>query len=431
MRIDINGEIVGNGQKFYDEDFCPQDFKDAISDIGDGEQVDIHITSPGGSVIDGNIIVSSIRELQANGHFVVSYVHGIAASMASVIACACDELHMDENAVLMIHLPFSYVEGNANDMKKEAELLDLMTKSLVSVYRSKFNKTDGEIVQMLTNETWILGGESSEYGLKCVIDNATSEPMKFAAKYKKIFNNFKHIPEVLNMTNEEEITNEDNVKGAQRLADEVLEGMARNSETVKEDDASDEDKPTKEEENGGSSTEEHSEEDNEEDNEEQPTEEPKEDEEVLNKDEVLAKFAEYEKQIEELKQANEELQKKLDECDKPNEETVTKDECEKRISGVQSSFQHKINDLTEQFNLKDKELISAKSEISSLTEKLEKSQRELSEMVASLEEKTLALASLNAAVNAPPKEIPTLKDGLASCKTVAERLDFINSKKYK
>lgn len=203
--------------------------------------------------------------------------------------------------------------------------------------------------------------------------------------------------------------------------------MARNSETVKEDDASDEDKPTKEEENGGSSTEEHSEEDNE----EQPTEEPKEDEEVLNKDEVLAKFAEYEKQIEELKQANEELQKKLDECDKPNEETVTKDECEKRISGVQSSFQHKINDLTEQFNLKDKELISAKSEISSLTEKLEKSQRELSEMVASLEEKTLALASLNAAVNAPPKEIPTLKDGLASCKTVAERLDFINSKKYK
>lgn len=407
MRIDINGEIVGNGQKFYDEDFCPQDFKDAISNIVDGEQVDIHITSPGGSVIDGNIIVSSIRELQSNGHLVVSYVHGIAASMASVIACACDELHMDENAVLMIHLPFSYVEGNANDMKKEAELLDLMTKSLVSVYRSKFNKTDDEIVQMLTNETWILGGEASEYGLKCVIDNSTSEPMKFAAKYKKIFNNFKHIPEVLNMTDEKEIINEDDKKI--EVPEEEKE-VEVSSEEEKTSDVQDEEKvesPFKQ------------------DTEDDTTNEPKEDDEVLNKDEVLAKFAEYEKQIEELKQANEELQKKLDECEK-----VEKDECEKRISGVQSSFQKKINDLTEQFNFKDKELMTAKSEISSLNEKLEKSQKELSEMVASLEEKTHALASLNAAVNAPCEDLPSMKDGLSKCATPAEKVAFLKSGKY-
>ena len=84
MKIDISGEIVGNGMKMYDDDFCPQDFKDAIEGLQDGEEIELHITSPGGSVLDGNVIISSIREVQKNGHKVVSYVHGIAASMASV-----------------------------------------------------------------------------------------------------------------------------------------------------------------------------------------------------------------------------------------------------------------------------------------------------------------------------------------------------------
>lgn len=363
-------------------------------------------------MIDGNIIVSSIRELQSNGHLVVSYVHGIAASMASVIACACDELHMDENAVLMIHLPFSYVEGNANDMKKEAELLDLMTKSLVSVYRSKFNKTDDEIVQMLTNETWILGGEASEYGLKCVIDNATSEPMKFAAKYKKIFNNFKHIPEVLNMTNEKEITNEDIVKDAEKIGDEVL------AETVKEDETSDEDKPTNEEEKVEVQ-----------ETKDEPTEEveeePKEDEEVLNKDEVLAKFAEYEKQIGELKQANEELQKKLDECEKPVED---------RLAGLQSSLQKnfnaKMNDLNKEIEAKTQELEVFKKETISLKSQLECKEVELSEMASALQEKSMALDSLNSAVNAPSEDLPTMKDGLAKCATPAEKVAFLKAGKF-
>lgn len=421
MRIDILGEIVGNGMKFYDGDFCPQDFKELVANIQDDEQVDIHITSPGGSVIDGNVIVSAIRELQSSGHLVVSYVHGIAASMASVIACACDELHIDANAVLMIHLPFSCVEGNANDMKKEAELLDMMTKSLVSVYRSKFNKSDDEIVQMLTNETWILGEESSTYGLKCVVENGESEPLKIAAKYQKIF---KNIPKrILNMEKEEI---EKSPEEIEKVGDEVLE------ETVKEEPTKEEEKeevqeiPEEEKEEPKEDTPvvESSEEDNEE------KEEPKEDEEVLNKDEVLAKFAEYEKQIEELKQANDELQKKLDECEKPDEETVTKDECEKRVSGMQSKMQAQINDFTSQLKVRDEELRTVKAELTRLNGELEKSSSELSAMASALDEKNNALASLNAGVLKPAEEVPTMKEGLAKCNTPAEKVAFLKSGKY-
>lgn len=161
MRIDIDGELVANGQKFFRDDFCPQDFKDAVKDIEEGEQIELHITSPGGNVIEGNVIVSLIRNAQRDGHKVCAYVHGIAASMASVIACACDELHMDDNAVLMMHLPWSCVEGNSNDMRKEVQVLDMLTKTLVSIYRNKFDKTEDEILQMLADETWILGSEAS------------------------------------------------------------------------------------------------------------------------------------------------------------------------------------------------------------------------------------------------------------------------------
>ena len=388
MKIDISGEIVGNGLKMYDDDFCPQDFKDAIEGLQDGEEIELHITSPGGSVLDGNVIISSIREVQKNGHKVVSYVHGIAASMASVIACACDELHIDSNAVMMCHLPWSFVEGNANDMKKEIEILDMLTKSIVSVYKTKFDKSEEEIMEMLENETWILGEDAKNYGLNCVVEDSTSEPLKIAAKYTS---KFKNTPKRFIMTNEEDIVNAD--AKPMDVSTEVVEEpkvVEANAEPVEKDEDKTDEEPTVEE--------------------------------------LKAKIAELEKANEELHKECEELKKKKHGCE---EDMVTKDECEKRISGVQSSFQKKLNDLTEQFNFKDKELIDAKSEISSLNEKLNKSQEELSKLVASLEEKTLALASLNAAVLKPSDELPTFKEGLANCHSPAEKVAFINSKKYK
>lgn len=412
----IFGAIVDSDMdKFSTDDITLADFNDFVNGVQDGDEVTFVFNSPGGSVTSGIAIANKIKALSNRGVKTTAKIEGVCASISTCIACACDKIVMGKGSFFMIHNCWSVVQGDCNTLRKEADLMEKMNEAIISFYRSKFNATDEQLKQWMNEETWISSEDVNDFGLICEVDDNEVE-FKIAASINRY--DFKHIPEVLNMEEKIETSPEE----IEKVGDEVLE------ETVKEELTKEEEKEevqeTPEEENEEPKEDTPVEESSEEDDEEKPTEEPKED--VLNKDEVLAKFAEYEKQIEELKQANEELQKKLDECEK-----VEKDECEKRISGVQSSFQRKINDLTEQFNIKDRELITAKNEISSLNEKLEKSQEELSGMVASLEEKTRALASLNAAVNTPSEALPTLKEGLAKCHSPSERVAFINSKKYK
>lgn len=153
----------------------------------------------------------------------------------------------------------------------------------------------------------------------------------------------------------------------------------------------------------------------------------------MDMDDVLEKLYEYERMIELLKNENEELTRKLSECGKPDEdkkEMVSKEECEKRVSGMQSKMQSKINDFTSQLKVKDEELNKAKAELTSLNQKLEKANGELSNMASALEEKNNALAQLNAGVLRPAEELPTMNDGLAKCATPKEKVDFLKSGKY-
>lgn len=140
MKIVIDSEITEETAAA----FCEQ-----IKDIAEGEPLKLEISSEGGSVTAGNVIVSKIRELSKTGHQTTAHVISLAASMASVIACACDNLVIDSNAFLMIHCVWSCVQGNAEQLRKEADTLDLFTKSLIAVYRSKFDKTDDEIMAYL------------------------------------------------------------------------------------------------------------------------------------------------------------------------------------------------------------------------------------------------------------------------------------------
>ena len=143
MTFKILGDIVDSGaDKRTNEDVCPQDIKEFIDNLKPNEDINIEITSFGGSCTAGNAIVSMLRKASSEGHHTSSHVVSIAASMASVIACACDDMAIDSNAFLMVHLPYSHVEGNYINMRKEADTLELVTRSLVSVYRTKFDLND-------------------------------------------------------------------------------------------------------------------------------------------------------------------------------------------------------------------------------------------------------------------------------------------------
>jgi len=154
-------------------------------------QIDLHINSPGGDVFDGITIYNLIKQHPAN---VTTYIDGLAASIASVIALSGDTIYMAENALFMIHNPWGCQCGDASDMRKMAELLDTIKGSISKAYISKTDKPEDEIHALMDAETWMDAEEAMELGF---IDDITEKmDMAACAKFIPIMDKagFKHIP---------------------------------------------------------------------------------------------------------------------------------------------------------------------------------------------------------------------------------------------
>ena len=124
------------------------------------ETINLRINSPGGSVIDGNAIFNALQRHPAK---VVTHIDGLAASMASVIAMAGDEVHMADNALLMIHNPWTFSMGDADELRADAELLDKVSISIVNAYgRSQYEAA--EIKNLMDDETWFTAQEAFDAG---------------------------------------------------------------------------------------------------------------------------------------------------------------------------------------------------------------------------------------------------------------------------
>jgi len=116
----------------------------------------LRINSPGGSVFDGTSMYNALRQHPAS---VIVHIDGLAASIASIIALAGNEIRMSENAFFMIHEPWSMVVGSSEDMRKEAELLDKVRGMIAATYMKKSGKEEKEILELMADETWMTSEE--------------------------------------------------------------------------------------------------------------------------------------------------------------------------------------------------------------------------------------------------------------------------------
>ncbi len=124
------------------------------------ETIHLRINSPGGSVIDGNAIFNALARHSAK---VITHIDGLAASMASVIAMAGDEIRMADNALLMIHNPWTVSMGDADDLRADADLLDKMRDIILTSYgRSQYSAE--ELVDLMDAETWMTAQEALDAG---------------------------------------------------------------------------------------------------------------------------------------------------------------------------------------------------------------------------------------------------------------------------
>ncbi|WP_025328901.1 ClpP-like prohead protease/major capsid protein fusion protein [Bibersteinia trehalosi] len=139
-----------------------QQFAKDLKALGNNlKQINLHIHSPGGDVFDGIAIYNLLKNHPANK---TVYIDGLAASMASVIAMAGNEIIMPENAMMMIHKPWGIQGGDADDMRKYADLLDKVESTLIMAYVAKTGKSETDLAEMLKEETWLTGKECVEQG---------------------------------------------------------------------------------------------------------------------------------------------------------------------------------------------------------------------------------------------------------------------------
>lgn len=165
MRIDIKGTIIPNDYAWiYDwlemDCTCPKKVQDII-DKANGEQLDVYIDSGGGDVFAGSAIYSSLRSYSGQ---VKIHIVGLAASSASVIACA-GESDISPTAMMMVHNVSTTSSGDYHDMDKSSDTLQRANKAIASAYVTKTGMTEIEALKLMDNETWLPADEAVKLGL--------------------------------------------------------------------------------------------------------------------------------------------------------------------------------------------------------------------------------------------------------------------------
>ena len=187
--IDLYGEI--SDVTWWGDEVTPAQFKSDLANLGDIKNLDIHINSGGGDVFAGFTIYNMISRHKA--HKTV-YIDGLAASIASLIAMAGDEIIMPANSMMMIHNSWAAIAGNANDLREMADELEKVDGLLRDTYVSKTGLDAETIADMMANETWFTANEAVEKGFATEIEDAVKMAASLDDKY---FDRYKHVPDSL------------------------------------------------------------------------------------------------------------------------------------------------------------------------------------------------------------------------------------------
>ncbi len=150
----------------------------------DAETINVHINSYGGEVAEGLAIYNMLRNHKAQ---VRTYCDGFACSVASVVFMAGDERIMNEASLLMIHNAWMYTAGNADQLRKDADDLDIITQASIAAYMSRINITEDELKELLDAETWLLPSDALEKGFATSIEADTKTNNAAASARKALF----------------------------------------------------------------------------------------------------------------------------------------------------------------------------------------------------------------------------------------------------
>lgn len=143
-------------------------FRDQLEAIPEAETIELHINSNGGSVKEGVAIYTQLKQ-KANKK--IGYVDGVAYSVAFLILQACDERIMGLGTSALIHNMWMSVAGNAKELRKAADDLDVLMESNRQVFLERSNLEEQRLIEMMDAETFLTPDQCLEYGLIDKIDS--------------------------------------------------------------------------------------------------------------------------------------------------------------------------------------------------------------------------------------------------------------------
>lgn len=157
-----------------------QAFISDLKNLGDVKNIVLSVNSPGGSVFDGLAIYNALKNVRNKGVHIKGRVMGIAASAASFVIMAANEIEMPENSMMMVHYASGLAWGNAEEMRETADILDKIDASIVGIYTARTGKSEEDVRALLAAETYLTASEAKEKGFA----DTVTENVKATASFE-------------------------------------------------------------------------------------------------------------------------------------------------------------------------------------------------------------------------------------------------------
>lgn len=152
-------EGVIASESWFEDDVTPKMFRAELEKrSGD---VTVRVNSPGGDVFAGVAIYNMLNEHEGK---VTLKVDGIAASIASLIAMAGDKIIMLPGSMMMVHNPWTFAMGNADDLEQVVESLKKTAESMVPIYVARTGQSEEKVNELLKAETWMTASDAVDFG---------------------------------------------------------------------------------------------------------------------------------------------------------------------------------------------------------------------------------------------------------------------------
>lgn len=188
----VIGGVISSSDYWGDET-TSKSVRQWLASNAKAKEITVRLNSPGGDAFEGVAIYNALKRHEAR---IVVDVEGLAASAASVIAMAGDEIRVHQGAQIMIHEAGSMAWGNAKDLRKTADLLEKINAEVAEIYASRTGQTVARVLELMADETWMGAKDATSLGFADKALPAKAKPQQ-SMRAQALMSTYRHAPKSL------------------------------------------------------------------------------------------------------------------------------------------------------------------------------------------------------------------------------------------